>query len=1151
MNIAAFSLFVLIILSGLFLAIVRYNGEADGYTEQHLGDVSTSVLTLGFEEDYEYDSSNTQMVYEATYSYSYGNVDSLSDGTTNTVYDLSANQNDGELDAGPCEQYNADTFIHQKHDAPRRTHTAVYGRAIDFWRHPAEKYPSVSDCRYVSIEHDTSLRLARSTSQSTYNSYDFELNVWPYEVSTPGWDRVLLCNLWSYNAYLGAPIQVEGWYNIGLNSNNQVIFQYPSQNLGGYQVNRITSTMTIDYHEWTRLNVRLTIGDNEVDIEFYKDGKFVDSPSMTWMPSFPIPDNDRLYTIGADPYSDSFLESGSECKQFYGLIDEVKIDKTICEMEDGSDMDKIGRQLFFIDFDEQGGDVLQDQTRNSFDGFIYGTSSKWGTAGDVYGGYINCQSNTYYGIVNNDADLHAQELTLEAWVYPKLDWDQNLPPTEHSNIVSKAYYGNQQPYYSFHMKVNKNRNVIFGVGGTSPAQDCAVNSNTAIPAGEWSHVAGSFKDGVAKIYINGVLKNTATYSWSGRSIAYNNLPVRIGNYHYRDNLNFPGRIDQVGMYDYAETFSPEITRLEFEDGSGATAADWTPFGNNGAITNAQFVTSGKYNEAIQFASGYTNPRVSIGVGTSQSDPDYLDGDFTVDCWVEPSTSLSGPSVVASQYNSWELGMTSDKYPYFKVKETGGSWVTATLPTPIIGDYNDDGEYDSWHHLMGVFNGDQVQVFLDGKGGYGDTSTTDATQSFTGYTRSVSTNSVYLALRYTGSLYQDQYYGKIDSFRLRKGAYDLTEDVDGDGMPDRYEIIRSLHSHQFDPFEHNSRFAILMSGLSSNSDYIFEERFFKVESYNMREVLVQQGYDDDDIIYLDNDDWFTQSGSTQNFGQSHFYENGDWIDGDCTIDNVQTTFGGLCNGGNITLESPHSSPSGPGYQTDIRAVTNLDEEDFFYYESNSHGGRIPDQYGYRSYFGYSQQGPTFPLHTTSTAYDSVAFRTDLNSISSKQQLVVISACYSDNFINGYYTIQTGTNVILRAVVTSDNSGQLAEICDLSWSYRIRGNSTSYWEHDNGLADPSDARYSGGTSNMIKHIKWGYNADDIEEDGWVIDTNTVVLPHVVFTYKEVNTRNIIVSAQEAYNYAKMWNEFKRDQATNYNYLGPGADFSQNEIPDEMVV
>ena len=97
------------------------------------------------------------------------------------------------------------------------------------------------------------------------------------------------------------------------------------------------------------------------------------------------------------------------------------------------------------------------------------------------------------------------------------------------------------------MKINQNRNIIFGIGASNPNADCAVISKSTVVLDQWTHIAGTFKNGVAKIYIDGNLDNTTAYSWTGRSIRYWNEPFMMGKYLYRDNLAFPGKIDQVGL----------------------------------------------------------------------------------------------------------------------------------------------------------------------------------------------------------------------------------------------------------------------------------------------------------------------------------------------------------------------------------------------------------------------------------------------------------------------------------------------------------------------------------------------------------------------------------------------------------------------------
>lgn len=1143
-------LIITLVGSGLFGLLITNDDDSTiiAFNQHQIGDVSTNVLSLPFDEDYEQVSSN--MVYEAEYSYSGDGVDDLINGVTNKVYDLTNEQNDGYLDAGPAEQFSDSNFVHNKHDIPRRTHTALQGRAIDFWKPPSDYYPSTSDCRYIRIPGDDSFEIDTPSSNGVYNYYDFELRCWPYDVEHYN-KRVLINYLWDDYTFPNS-LQVEGWYRITINSDNKLQFEYPISSGTSfpflYYKYAITSTATVEYNEWSKINIRLILGDNQLRIYFYINGKEIDNIlEDTYMPFFISPSTEKYFTIGADPYSYYSLSPNAECGQFFGLIDEVRIDKGTSNNEWANDVNSIGRQLIFIDFDEQGGSYSLDQTMHNNDATLHypDGGDPWGSNG-VYGGYLSCIDYRYYATIDDPETNNngPQELSVEAWIKPNSDWN---PLTDNINIISKAYTSS---YYSFFLNIGMDRKITFGVGGINPNQNCGVISISSVPVDKWSYVSGTFKDGEVNVFINGKLENTAIFTWDGRNIPYdNNNEFYIGRNQHDVNLAFPGKIDQVGICDYVKVINPEIVRFEFEDGDGSLSiptTDWTGFDNDGSLINgATIVDSGRYNKGVSFSSSQINPHVRVSLSPDPSHVDFIVGEFTVDCWIKPDSTQSGQCVFVSQFNSWELGMNSDKLPYFKIKETGGNWIQAIHTLPVVGDYNDAGSHNTWHHVMGVFKFDEILIFLDGKSGYGDKNTNDATHSFNTYTRQISTGAIYIGVRYTGSQYQNQYYGIMDSFRLRKGIFNLMEDTDGDSMSDKYEIIRSLHSDQFDPFEHNSRFAILVAGVTNGASlYPFDERHFKLEAYDMREVLIKQGYDDDDIIYLDNDDTYQDSSGSTNWNQPEHYENDFWIDGDCIVDNIRNTFSKLTQGGQFTLYS--AKGSGTSFLTNTRIVPKLDNYDYFYWESNSHGGFTTIDSKSKFFFCLSDQVASgHPSHTLNNNYDAILFKNDLDSLNNKYSTVIVGACHSGDLVSPYYNILNDN----RIIVTSSSSGQTSSIPGLSWSSRIRGNSSSYYEKIVGYCDPSNSIYSGGTSNMIKHIKWGLNADDLLEKGWVIDGNGVV-PHIVFIpYKKTNTRNIIVSIQEAYNYAKMWIEFDNDQTTS-NYAPPFISKGSN-IPSQVVV
>jgi len=125
-------------------------------------------------------------------------------------------------------------------------------------------------------------------------------------------------------------------------------------------------------------------------------------------------------------------------------------------------------------------------------------------------------------------------------------------------------------------------------------------ATTIIQKNKWYHIAGSY-DGIdLKIYVNGILEGTST---PGSVLLRQNAnPVRIGTGGtapvIADFMN--GKIDEVRIWDTANTItqiqqsmnqkvpgsaSNLVGYWRLDDNSGTNAADLSPYGNNGTLTN--------------------------------------------------------------------------------------------------------------------------------------------------------------------------------------------------------------------------------------------------------------------------------------------------------------------------------------------------------------------------------------------------------------------------------------------------------------------------------------------------------------------------------------------------------------------------------------
>ena len=89
--------------------------------------------------------------------------------------------------------------------------------------------------------------------------------------------------------------------------------------------------------------------------------------------------------------------------------------------------------------------------------------------------------------------------------------------------------------------------VVFGIAGGGLSREAL--STVTIPSTSWTHVVGTYDGETVKLYVNGALNSSTSYTGS---IQTNDNPVRIGHYQ-AGNAYFDGKIDEVMILDTALT----------------------------------------------------------------------------------------------------------------------------------------------------------------------------------------------------------------------------------------------------------------------------------------------------------------------------------------------------------------------------------------------------------------------------------------------------------------------------------------------------------------------------------------------------------------------------------------------------------------------
>jgi hypothetical protein len=239
-------------------------------------------------------------------------------------------------------------------------------------------------------------------------------------------------------------------------------------------------------------------------------------------------------------------------------------------------------------------------------------------------------------------------------------------------------------------------------------------------------LATSFPD-TTIVYVDGVASSILTSGWHFVTITdttgVNGSAVTLGKV---SSSYFDGALDEVRFYDRAlsadevgdlyrlgeQKVSMSLTNKNtsglvgmwsFDGGDlyGGTAFDRSGLSNNGRVYNAS-PTAGKNGQALYFSGAGSYVRIS--------DDAEIEGlnQLTVSAWVKsdvPNKALGGNSILEDYSSSsfmfdWDQGENID----FTVYNNAAGFA--------VGTYTDGILDTNWHHVVGVYNGSDIRVYVD-------------------------------------------------------------------------------------------------------------------------------------------------------------------------------------------------------------------------------------------------------------------------------------------------------------------------------------------------------------------------------------------------------------------------------------------------------
>tara|TARA_R100001440_G_scaffold44433_1_gene64206 strand:- start:403 stop:2586 length:2184 start_codon:yes stop_codon:yes gene_type:complete len=343
--------------------------------------------------------------------------------------------------------------------------------------------------------------------------------------------------------------------------------------------------------------------------------------------------------------------------------------------------------------------------------------------------YIDCGNTIGNGF---------SSITVSSWVNfdnPTANLREEIVSKDASGgrtfALFKNSYGNWSVYGTVGLLVND---------GTTTNNATASQSDFSPVANTWYHVLGTWDGTNIKLYINGDLKKTT--SFSATSLSTNTSNVLIGDSGWSGSYNMDGQLSNVQIFNTAlagtgsnsvETlynygspltsmsgFSSLVSwwKLDASDTYDSSTGNWTiedhagsNDGTSSGMTQANLVQSD-----LSFTSGYSPYALEFDAASS----DYIDtnnaiisgfSSFTASAWVNFSTSLNLPPIFYQEGSASEIIIllryhhSLQKFQLYS--ETTNGLSIAQQPnnsfTPVVG---------QWYNILALYDGSNLKIYLD-------------------------------------------------------------------------------------------------------------------------------------------------------------------------------------------------------------------------------------------------------------------------------------------------------------------------------------------------------------------------------------------------------------------------------------------------------
>ena len=440
---------------------------------------------------------------------------------------------------------------------------------------------------------------------------------------------------------------------------------------------------------------------------------------------------------------------------FNGAIDEARVyNRALSPAEVSALYNFAPGPIGHWKLDNNAGQTAADSSGNSFSGTLGDSASAavndptWGT-GKVGAG-LNFDGDDDVVIVddNSTLDIGTGSFTIEAWIIRNSSDSTDTIVHKYDNGV--AGYSTSPGYQLIFYDTNELSIVVSTTAGTGFE---AYTAQNAVSVGTWHHVAGVIdrtSTANSRIYIDGVDSTSVRSGTMVTGTAANAIAFNIGNacgdagacVPVTGGINgFPGRIDDVKIYNYARTpkqvvedmnaghpaggspISSSVIRWKFDEQQGSTA---NSLGSDETLDGTATGTAWRLENST---SGGCKLNGCINIDTTtdditRSDPSFFDSltGLTAGFWLNPQTLATTRAIVSKSNTSQETFLiqtdatNSDELRVY-IADTVTD--TANYYTTNNADLTAAATYANWQHITVVYDAtaaaaDRIKVYKNGR-----------------------------------------------------------------------------------------------------------------------------------------------------------------------------------------------------------------------------------------------------------------------------------------------------------------------------------------------------------------------------------------------------------------------------------------------------